>query len=231
MSAPNTFENSLRLHDTAVYTWLRTLLVDYGTVFGALRNAVPIIVTQATPDRAFANLVDQLVAMEWMTAVQATAWLESGRSMEQLPLPACTYTRSDPVNDTSMAGVAKFLHSATGVNDPNTGKPYRFQMPAHYKIEYVASFWCNKKFTEAALREWLYSQFGVFGCHPNERLLTVFHNPPFSPSHQSFRMEGFVDNSVLEGSDQRYQRFDVTFNLRAWFIKPPLASIPLGTTG
>jgi hypothetical protein len=214
----------------AVMDWLAGLHVDYGLagdgedtanqLFTVPKSNVSIVRVFASPDRAFAATLDTLRRNSWISASDASA-LAARNDMSVLPLPVATVSRGDPLPDAEHRGVPKFVKGAA--SDPRTGVPYVYQHPTPYRTDYTVNFWCRKRYTEAHIREWVYSQFGTLGCADNERMLDVQHiNDLGGRWKQAFRLENSSDMSDLEGATPRYIRFDYTFSLRTWMVRSPI---------
>lgn len=220
MSLPYNLEDSLRIHDVAVFNWLNSLRVDYGTIAGTARNAVPILATAATPDRAFADVPDLLVSRGWIAGATAEEMRTNAAEQAVLPLPLCTMYRTDPVPDPELSGGAKLWRRR--FLNPSTGMWEIHQWPGHYRTEYTLTFWSKTKATDVYIREWIYSQLGLPGANQSEVYIPVVHRAPWGTMRQSFRMTGSSDTTDLEGEGQRYVRVDFTFSLRTWIMRKPL---------
>ena len=107
MATPASWENTLRIHDDALFRWLGKLRVDYGgpSDFPATfpfaasyptRNNFPILRTMATRQRAWASVLDLLVGMRWIDSGTAEQIRASAGDFAVLPLPVCVYERGDP---------------------------------------------------------------------------------------------------------------------------------------
>lgn len=229
MASPLTFENTLRVHDQAVVNWLGGMTVDYGSgndifTYDTPKLNVPIIVVFATPDRAAATLLNQLLSMNWLGQDEFDRIATEGARIEQMPLPFVSLTRGTPQLDPDLRGVPKYLRSPPDQIDVRTGQPYIYQFPAHYRTPYTATFWAARQYTYAFVLEWLMGQLGPLGCHDDELLIPVVHNDPFGTVNQSLKFVGMADRSDLEGTAQRNMRFDAEFTLRTWVIKAPVTN-------
>ena len=231
MSAPYTYEDSVRAHDAAMYDWLGKIRVDYGDVFGMPRNSVPPLRCFASPQRAFATVVDTLVAQKWIDAPTADQMRQHANDMSVLPLPVLTIERGEPSPDPELSGVPRIFQSTFW--NAGTQKWTSHQWPGHYRTEYTVTVWSNKRYTDAFLREWLYGELGKIGMGESEVLVEVKHKEPFGTWKQACRFTGSSDLSDLEGEAQRYIRTAFTFSLRTWIFKPanPVESILLDRIG
>jgi len=166
MATPHTFENSLRIHDEAIFTWLDTLLIDYRLSDGpppVIIPEEPILRITAAPSRPFADVAALLVARNFfhgmgLTPEQMTTMAED-EFHKIMPLPIITIYRADPVEDPELAGAPKEFRRA--VIDAAGGKYISYPWPAHYRTEYTMTIWCEEKYTEAFILEWFYAQFGT----------------------------------------------------------------------
>jgi hypothetical protein len=218
MSAPATQENSLRIHDEAVMRWLGGLTVDYGDAGGRLsspQNGVPIIAVFATPDRAAAAVKDRLIMSGWITKSVANE-MAAADDMSVLPLPVCSVTRADPVQEPMLAGVRKRRHAIDDV----TLQTYWSRHPSFFNVDYTLTFWCAKVMTENHIREWMMAQQAQEGCAYHERTIPVVHAAPWGTLHQSFKCVSSGDLSELEGTEPRYKRFEFVWTLRMMVTFP-----------
>jgi hypothetical protein len=216
MSTPHTLGNSLRAHDIAIMTWLTGLRVDYGNcggLFTSQKDNVPIISIFATPDRAFAEVREQLLKQSW---IEQSVYDQLGTEAT-IPMPAVTVWRGDPIQDPTLAGVPKALRDDQQAADGST-KVYQF--PGHYRTDYFAEFWCIRRYTDDFIREWHLSQFGTLGCGMDERLIPVVHPNPFGTINQSLKLTSMSDMSENEGTEAGYKRVQCMYSLRTWLIRP-----------
>jgi hypothetical protein len=219
-----TLGDAMRIHDLAIWNWLAGLHVDYGTaggLFTSEKNDVSIIGTFASPDRAFAAVVNTLVKNGWISEADANSKLR-GDDIATLPLPVVTIMPGDPALDPELRHVPIPLLSPTNMLDANN-RQYIFPHPAHYRRDYTITFWSHRQYTATHIFGWIANQFGAFGCADNERLISVVHPEPFGTVSQSLRQVSFSDRSDLEGEAPRYIRRDLMVNLRMWVLKAPVA--------
>jgi len=223
----------MRTHDKAVYDWLGTLLVDYGDCGGVLtapRNACPVLRVFASPQRAFATIVDLLVSANWIAEPTATEMRAKANDFPVLPLPLISIERDEPVPDTELAGAPKTIRQQHFNQVAGAWMDHPF--PAPYKTDYRLTVWSNKKYTDAFIKEWLYAQLGNRGSNHNEMFLPVEHRAPYGTWIQSFKFNGSSNFSDLEGEEQRFMRFEYGFTLRTWIVKNPAqGGIPLDRIG
>jgi len=218
MSDPYNYEDSMRIHDAAIYSWLDGLLVDYGTINGEARNQVPILKVFAAPHRAFAQAYDLLVKMGWAAGGNdETARLTAEADWAVLPLPICTIDRDYPVFSPQLSASA--LTYERTFRDPVTGDWVTLPYPLHAFTTYRLTFWCLKRYTEAYILEWFYTRFGQRGAGNREVYLTVHHQAPFGDQMQALRWIGTGDQSELEGDNPRYIRMNATVMFRTWFMR------------
>ena len=220
MAAPYTLEATLRVHDVAVWNWLSDFRVDYGTIAGSgpARDDHPVLRVFAAPQRAAATTVDLLVGMGWISeTLAADAKKKAEQDFSTLPLPLVTIRRADPVPDPELYGVPKVLRRK--FLNPLTGLWEFHRWPGHYRTEYTITFWAKKRYSEIHFREWVYSQLGTIGLNDIETLIPVVHEEPWGTLRQSFKFTGSSDLSDLEGTEQRYMRFEYTFSLRTWMMR------------
>lgn len=229
MSVPHSFENGIRIHDKAVYDWLGGLRVDYDG--GALlhpdfaetpswpdKKDFPIIRTMATRQRAFATVVDLLVAMGWINGATTADQIRAADDFGVLPLPVVTFERGDPIHDPLTASVPKRFRRSFFNQDTQEWENHPW--PGTYLVPYNITFWSIKRYTEAFMREWIYCQLGKLGAGDREVFLTVAHLPPWGDQIQSFTLDGTSDLSDLEGENPRYIRFEANFILRFLHMRP-----------
>ena len=207
-------EQMFRAHDLAIMNWIAGLDVDYGTVGGTARTATPILAVFSTPDRAFAQVADLLVARGWINGSTDAERRANAAEYEVLPTPFVSVWRADPVPDSMMAGVQR----SVSYRDPSTGQTALHGYPRFYWCDYTLSFFAQKTYTDNYLREWFMGQFGVPGCAYNERVIPVVRTDPWSTQNQALRFQSFADASNLEGIDPRYRRFDGVVSLRMVLI-------------
>lgn len=219
MSVPYSYEDSMRVHDQAIWDWLETLHVDYGDLFtlGTPRDDVPVLKAYATPDRAYAALVERLVTLQWIPGANAADMREKAEDIAVLPLPFITIERGEPAPDPEFSGVPKVFR-VQAFNQVTAQWEYH-QWPGHYRTDYTLSVWTNKKYSEVFIREWVFGQLGKLGVGESEVLIPVKHKDPFGSWLQAMRFTGSSNLSELEGVEQRYMRFEYTFSLRTWIMK------------
>lgn len=229
MSVPHSYENSLRIHDKAFYDWLGGLRVDYDGSAGIhpefpeaasypVRKGFPILRTMATRMRAFATIVDLLVAQNWITGNTASELRQKASDFSVLPLPIATFERGDPTPDLQSVSVPKRFRRSRF--NQETGQWENHPWPGIYLLPYTVTFWCIKRYTEAYVREWLMSQIGRLGVNDSEVLIPVEHSAPWGTQFQALRLEGTADQSDLEGENPRYIRFEASFVLRFLHMRP-----------
>lgn len=215
MAAPYTLNDSFRVHDTAVVTWLSGLHVDYGMVGNTVRNNVPILTVFATPDRAFASVKKLLVVNGWINGASVSEQEANAAKMEVLPLPLASVTPSDPQPDPEMANVPGRLRQRVHTGGPRKSMAF----PGHYSREYTINFWSKERSTDNFIREWVMSRFGLRGSAYNECMLMVDQGPEVGMCMQRFKMLNVSDQSNLEGPDQTFKRVEFTFSLRFWLMR------------
>jgi len=218
MALPHNYEDSIRKHDVAIYSWLDGLHVDYGTVSGVERNDCPILRTFAAPHRAFAQAHDTLVKMGWVAGETDEAKrIVAEADWSVLPLPFVTIDRDDPIFSPQLA--APVLNVDRWFKDPTTGAWVELPYPLHMLTTYRLTFWCLKRYTEAFIMEWFYSRFGARGAGPQEVYLTVRHDAPWGEQRQALRWVGSADYSDLEGENPRYIRMTASLIFRTWLMR------------
>lgn len=219
MSVPYSFEDTLRVHDTAVHRWLAGLLVNYDNIAGVPRIGVPILVVQSTPQRAFSVVPDLLVSRQWISGATADEMRANAENnFDVLPLPLCTITRGEPEVDYTRSGPPKAF--ANRFIDVATQKWVKHRWPGMYLVAYNFTFWMKKRYTEAYIREWIMSQLGEVGAGPGEFFIQVDHQPPWGSIPQAMKFQGSSDLSDLEGEAQRYIRFEFQFTLQMMHMHP-----------
>lgn len=220
MAKPFSFDDTMRIHDAAVYDFVGTLLVDYGNISGQLNNNFPILRVMASPQRSIAQVVDLLISLKWIEDADKDKLIEKARdNFAVLPLPLVTIERGEPTPDPELAGVPKVFRRI--FLNPDTGKWEFHQWPGHYKTDYTLTFWSVKQYTMAFLREWVYGQLGQIGAGEYETFLDVKHRQPWGIVKSSFKFTGSGNLSDLEGEESRYMRIEFSFTLRTWMTKEP----------
>lgn len=217
MATPHSFENTLRVHDAAFFNWLGGLRVDYGTVGAEDRSNFPILRVFASPDRAFASVVDLLVRLCWIDGATAQAMRDNADNFAVLPLPVATIFRGDSTPDPELRGTPKVFRKRW--YNLQTRQWEQHPWPGHYRTPYTVSFWMTRRYTEAFIREWVMAQLGQRGVAETEVLIPVVHAAPWETIRQALRFDDFADNSELEGEEPRWIRFDATFALRTWLFR------------
>jgi hypothetical protein len=177
----------------------------------------PLRVVKATPERAFAELAYKEKLEDYET------------KQDQLPLPLCSFVRTDLTPDKSRFRVSKFHASYT--NPPNMLYPrastkdeiYRGCYPQPYNLTYQLDFWARYEATIDQIRVWL--ALAV-------RYLTYFYLPVNFSSLPGFgrffqnqnvyvTFSGLQDASDLEpGAEQRIERVTSTLDVQGWFFFP-----------
>ncbi len=219
MALPLTQGDSMRAHDKAVYDWIGTLLVDYGTIVGTARNAFPILRVFASPERAFATVTDVLVALGWMDGATAADMRTKGDAeWPNLPLPVATIQRDEPRPDPELSNVPGQFRRL--YLNPVTGKWEYHRWPGHFVTTYKVTFRVSKHYTENFIREWIYAQVGALGQSHTELLIPVTHPAPWGVQKQKLRLDGSVDLSALEGAEGRMLVYEFSFTLRTWIFYP-----------
>jgi len=230
MATPASYEDTIRRHIAAFYSWLGTLRVDYGgpTDFPdgfpfkasyPTRLNFPILRTMATRERSFATVVDLLVHHGWIDVGTAEEIRQKAGDFAVLPLPIVTYERGDPEIDTTAASVPKRF--ARSFFNQSTLKWESHQWPGTYWLPIRATFWCSKRYTEAFMQEWLFSQLGKLGAADREVLIPVEHLEPWNTQWQALQLDGVADQSDLEGDPQaRAIRYEISFRMRMLHFRP-----------
>lgn len=231
MSQTSTYENMLRIHDKAIYSWLGDLNVDYGEIAGNTlpQSYIPILRVFASPMRAFAEMRDTLIRKGWIQRPTEQELLDDAEAYKLVPLPFISIYREAPENDPTRAMIPGQF---TGLlYDASTGEKVDHPYPGTYLINYQVDFWCLKRYTEAHIYEWVKSKLGKVGAAPNEAMVPVEHDAPWGVKLQGMKMTGFVDNTELEGfaDSKRYVRFTATFQLNALLFRPTSSYKPAFT--
>lgn len=218
MAKPYNLENTIRVHDEAIFNWLSTLRVDYGDIANVSRNNFPILTVFASPERAFAQVPDLLVSRGWIPGATPEERLANvEKYCPVLPLPLATVQRGEPILDRELTNSMGILRNQAF--DLQTLQYQSVRWPAHYRMEYRINFWSYKRYTDNHIREWLMSQFGNNGMSEYEVMLPVNHGPVVGTWSQALKMLGSIDLSTLEGDEQRYIRHEVTLSFRFFFFK------------
>lgn len=222
MADPFSLEDTMRRHDEAVYGWLGGLLVDYGTVSGVARNQVSVLRVMATPDRAWAAVVNQLVAQNWIAgATDADKRTNVALDHDVLPLPFVSIERDDPQAYVEGGGVPKRFRRQNFLGPTQQWEEHGW--PGSYRTTYRVTLWTNKRYTIEWMREWIFSQLGRIGAAETEVFLTVQHAAPWGPMLQALRFEGAANLSELEGDKPRYMRSEFTLTLNTLHFRQPTA--------
>jgi len=236
----HSYEDTIRQHDAAFFSFWDALHVDYGALglgiednvnspFSAIdRNDFPILKVFATPQRAVARVVDELVMSGWLAGADATAQAanaevlrtKAGEDFGVLPLPLITVTREEPGQNPQDSGVPKVFRKQCF---DETNQAYQTQRwPGAWEISYRVTVWGIKRATMAFIREWVMSQVGVVGGTEGELFLPVRHADPWGIINQAMSLDTITDQSQLEGSDDaRMLRQEYSFTLKMWHFKRP----------
>jgi hypothetical protein len=219
MSAPYSVENSIRVHDEAIYNWLQGLHVDYGIINGQDKTNASILTVFASPDRAFATIYDMVTKNGFVAPStndsETRANIDS--ILKVLPLPVATIERLEPVP-------LRELNHAPAKDprsyfDPTTGQWISWSAPTTYQCDYAVTFWSLKQSTDVFIRDWVYGQLGIIGSGNYETFIPVQHNPAIGISNQSLKLVSSTNLSYLEGLSQRYIRTRFVFSLRMLIFK------------
>ena len=223
MAQPYSLEDTIRRHDEAFYNWLGGLLVDYGNIAGTTRNAVPILRVFASPDRAWATTVELLVKQGWISGANAAEMRSNAaNNFEVLPLPLATIVRGSIQTYPEGDGVPKRFRKQGFLGA--TGAWESHAWPGSYRTEYRVNFWSKKRYTEVFMREWLMSQLGKIGAGSYEVFIPVAHANPWGTLSQALRYESDSDLSNLEGEEQRFIRFEMSFTLNTLLFRTPASN-------
>lgn len=217
MAVPQTLENYLHVHDTAVLNWWRTLLVDYGTVNGVERKSQPMLTVMSAPHRAAAAVYDTLVAHQWIPALTPEERKDQARLLEVLPLPFTAIISRDPEIATDRERPPHVLEQRA--RGKITGAGVRFPYPKADYINYEITLYAGYRYTTAYVYEWLRAQMGQ-GANKREIWLNVPHAQPFGNVMQPLIYQGMNDESDLEGDRERLFRWTFRFQLLAWMFLP-----------
>lgn len=238
----HSFENTMRQHDAAFFSFWDALHVDYGaaglgiednvnSLFAEInRNDLPILKVFATPQRAVARVVDELVMSGWIAGADVDAQEANAETLREkagedfgvLPLPILTIMREEPVPNPQDSGVPKVFRKQC-FNETN--QAYQTQRwPGAWEISYRVTAWGIKRATMAFIREWVMSQVGVLGANESELFLPVRHSAPWGIINQTLSLDSITDQSQLEGQDDaRTLRQEFAFTLKMWHFKRPEA--------
>ena len=222
MATPHTLEDTMRIHDKAVYDWLSGLKVDYGNIAGTQRDNEPILRVIASPQRAFAAVVNILVRTGWIDGNNADQMQQNAGDFAVLPLPIATIQVAPPEQDPELAGVPKKFTKKTF--DYSTGKWEEHRWPGHYATDYTVTFWMLKRYTAIYIDEWVRHQLGQVGRGNYETLIPVEHEQPWGTLLQKLELTSSNDRSDLEGKEQRYIRWEYSFRLRTLVMYKPTAT-------
>ena len=228
--SPYLYENTIRHLDEAVYNWLGGFLVDYGELAGVTRNKFPILRVFASPHRAYAETVNQLVTQGWIAGgTPEEQRLLATYDWPTLPLPVVSIERDDPIISNELSASATHVQRARF--NYETQEYEQDPYPFHYLTQYRLTFWCEKRYTHAAFTEWLLSQLGRAGATQSEMYLTLEHPKPYGKQLHQWRYLGSANLSDLEGPESRHIRSLLSFTLRSWaFRKPDFSAPPVYTT-
>jgi len=226
VAQPDTYEDSIRVHDVAVYNWLGGLLVDYGNLGGSAKTHFPILRVYAAPNRAYATVVDLLVKLKFVEGADAEEMRQRARDdFEVLPLPLLTIDRDEPLLDPELPGTpTKRIRKLDFSGEDGMYRTHPF--PAHYRTEYRVMLWAHKRYTVAYVDEWVRGQLGKQGAAENEFFLEIPHREPWGTLMHAVKFTGSADQSDLEGENPRYIRKEYTFSVRTWIMKPSVELVP-----
>jgi hypothetical protein len=205
-----------------VYLWLDTLKVNYGDISGTPRQNFGILRCFATPHRAVAEMEQLLVRKGWLDpnnpGIGDGMDTKALETWKRIPLPFVSIYRQTPTIDET-----RFMRS--GVRSlsfsPDKRKANLSRTPLPINIPYQLDFWYKRKFTEAHIWEWLFSQMANYGNAHNELFRTVTIGNGWGDKIIPLRLEGMSDNSDLEPSESnRILRSTVDMVARAWLFFP-----------
>ena len=234
MSRPDTYENTFRLFDQAIYNWLGGLLVDYGDIvpkpeavdptIGVRTPVRDILRVMSTPERAFAEMQNLLVAKGWME--------ESERSDDftNIPLPFASIYRMGPIPRLSQMQVPMRLKRLFRDSEGNwLGADF----PTPWDISYDIHFWVMKRYTEVHIWDWIVGRVGRRGASPADFYLEVDHEKYPHDHHalktciygkqlHSVHFDALTDLTDIEPEEMapRYIRFSLMLTVRAWMMHP-----------
>jgi hypothetical protein len=228
VAEPYTFDDTVRIHDLAIWTWLGKLLVDYPKIENPLDAAIiipekkahPIIRVKASPDRAFAKIVDTLVGQNWVPSETGQALRDKlDDNLAVLPLPAFSWQRLDPRPDPELSNVP-FVYRK-GFYDCEKKRYVFYRWPKTWLTDYTVTFWANREFSKAFFMEWFMSEFGNIGATIRETFIPVIHKEPWGEITARLQLTGDLsDLSELEGEEPRWVRSEFTVTLRTWVTMP-----------
>ena len=228
MAGPYTFDDAVRIHDHAIWTWLGKLLFHYPAIENTVNPALvipekkdhPIIRVMASPDRAFAKIVDTLVAQNWIPSETGQALRDlTDDNLAVLPLPAMSFQRLDPRPDPELSNVP-FTYRKS-FYDCEKKRFVFYRWPKTWITDYTITFWSSRMFSKAFFLEWLMSEFGNIGAGIRETFIPVIHKEPWGTVTSRLQLSGDpADLSELEGEEPRYMRSEFTVSLRTWITMP-----------
>lgn len=222
MAAPYSLEDTLRRHDEAFSNWLQGLSVDYGNISGSDKTHHPILQVMASPKRAYARVVQQLVSQGWIVGADLIAKLENANDFAVLPLPVASWERVDDFTHFDHAGVPKRFNRGRFLAATQEWQEHPW--PATYQTEYRLNFWSHKRYTMNYLVEWVMSQLGPIGAGESEVFLPVVHADPWGTHLQALKYDTAASLSDLEGEGQRYLRKEYSFRFSVKHFRLPTST-------
>lgn len=233
MAEPYTLDDTIRIHDRAIFDWLGALKFHYPEITNPLDDSRviaekknhPVIRVKASPARAFAAIVDTLVWQNWIPETDGEEMRSlASDNLAVLPLPAVSWQRSDPRPDPELSNTA--FQWQKGFFNCETQRWEYYRWPKHWLTDYTITFWAKKEISKAFWLEWIMSEFGNIGAGQNETFIQIMHKEPFGTIKQRLQMVSLEDLSDLEGEEQRYTRSELTVTLRTWVTMPVLLNPP-----
>lgn len=248
MASPLTHENTLRTHDQAIYDWLADLRVDYSTTqewFDARlgvypwlermraskttvptesRRQHPILRVVAKRQRAFAAVLDMLMAQGWFDASMIEA-IRSGADNDWsiLPWPIAVIDPQPAIPDQTKNRTSH-LNWLKEVNLDDGGVSY-ISHPSVWERIYIVTFFADKVFTENHIREWKMAKFGQEGTEGKTHV-TVNHRAPIGPQTHVMSWIGTQDLSIAEGAGPRVISFTFELSLPVLFFRAERRNAP-----
>lgn len=243
MSRPHTYENTVRLFDETLSSWVGGLTVDYGALaadFGDLRAEAlgnrPILHTFASPERAFAEMQELLVRKDFLETSQATD------DFRNVPLPFATIYSLGPIQrnrDIRPPAKLRVGRTLSGSYDVT-------HFPTPFDFPYEITYWTLKRYSIVHVQDWVLSQLAKRGASPSEFYLTVQHDKYAGPNAikpndidgavdvfgtvlHSVRVDAMTDLSDVEPVNitYRYFRLSVMLTFRAWVMHPIEPGAPI----
>lgn len=226
----------LENYDLAVWEWLGTILVDYGTEFGKGYvsspkdlSAHPLFRIFSSAERAFS---DNRIGMKSQGFFNTNDF----QKIDNVPADKVNSLAPFPCVRIQNKGLSSYpeRHNAAGVlrNFFSSGTQFlQRRWPVPYTLSYELEFYSRTRMSSNYLEQWVTNQFEKAGVGPYQRLLSVRVPSPYGTKDVPMTLDSIVDTSdlIADTADERTVRFVV--NLSVLFLNFDLTGQDLPNNG